>query len=57
MQQKSDRQTGLGWALGLPRIGAIVGTLLGCLFAALRWNLQTVFLAAALASALQSQPS
>jgi len=43
------RSTGLGWALGVGRIGAIVGTLLGGLFVALGWNLQAVFSAAGLA--------
>jgi AAHS family 4-hydroxybenzoate transporter-like MFS transporter len=43
------RSTGLGWALGVGRIGVIVGTLLGGLFVALGWNLQAVFFAAALA--------
>ncbi len=43
------RSTGLGWALGVGRIGAIIGTLLGGLFVALGWNLQAVFSAAALA--------
>ncbi|HEY4738321.1 MAG TPA: MFS transporter, partial [Xanthobacteraceae bacterium] len=37
------RSTGLGWALGVGRIGAIIGTLLGGLFVALSWNLPAVF--------------
>jgi AAHS family 4-hydroxybenzoate transporter-like MFS transporter len=44
------RATGLGWALGVGRTGAIVGTLLGGVFVARGWNLQAVFGAAAVAS-------
>jgi len=43
------RSTGLGWALGVGRVGAIVGTLLGGFLIALKWSLQAVFFAAALA--------
>jgi len=43
------RSTGLGWALGVGRVGAIVGTLLGGILITLKWNLQAVFFAAALA--------
>ena len=43
------RSTGLGWALGVGRVGAIVGTLLGGMLIALKWNLQMVFFAAGLA--------
>lgn len=43
------RSTGLGWALGVGRVGAIVGTLLGGVLITLKWNLQAVFFAAALA--------
>jgi AAHS family 4-hydroxybenzoate transporter-like MFS transporter len=43
------RSTGLGWALGVGRIGAIVGTLLGGVLVTLKWDLQAVFFAAAFA--------
>jgi MFS transporter, AAHS family, 4-hydroxybenzoate transporter len=43
------RSTGLGWALGIGRIGAIVGTLLGGVLVTLKWGLQAVFFVSALA--------
>ena len=43
------RSTGLGWALGVGRIGAIVGTLLGGLLVSWHFDLQGVFLVAAAA--------
>jgi AAHS family 4-hydroxybenzoate transporter-like MFS transporter len=43
------RSTGLGWALGVGRIGAIVGTLIGGVLVTLKWDLQAVFFAAAFA--------
>src|SRR5262245_44825089 len=43
------RSTGLGWALGVGRIGAIVGTLLGGLMVSRKWGLHGVFVTAALA--------
>lgn len=43
------RSTGLGWALGVGRVGAIVGTLAGGLMVSLKLGLQGVFTIAALA--------
>ncbi len=43
------RSTGLGWALGIGRVGAIVGTLLGGVLVTLQWGLQGVFFAASVA--------
>jgi AAHS family 4-hydroxybenzoate transporter-like MFS transporter len=43
------RSTGLGWALGVGRVGAIVGSLLGGVLVSLHWNLQGVFYSGALA--------
>lgn len=43
------RSTGLGWALGIGRVGAIIGTLLGGLLVSLHWGLEGVFFAAGLA--------
>ncbi len=39
------RSTGIGWALGIGRIGSIVGPLLGGLMLSLDWSLQDIFLA------------
>jgi AAHS family 4-hydroxybenzoate transporter-like MFS transporter len=41
------RSTGVGWALGIGRIGSIVGPMIGGLMLAQRWPLPTIFLAAA----------
>jgi AAHS family 4-hydroxybenzoate transporter-like MFS transporter len=46
------RSTGLGWALGIGRIGAIVGSLLGGVLVSMHWNLKGVFYSAAIACAL-----
>lgn len=39
------RSTGVGWALGVGRIGSIVGPILGGMMLSLNWNLQQIFLA------------
>lgn len=41
------RSTGVGWALGIGRIGSIVGPVIGGIMLAQRWPLPTIFLAAA----------
>jgi AAHS family 4-hydroxybenzoate transporter-like MFS transporter len=41
------RTTGIGWALGIGRIGAIVGPVVGGEFMALKWSTQGIFYAAA----------
>jgi AAHS family 4-hydroxybenzoate transporter-like MFS transporter len=41
------RATGVGWALGIGRIGSIIGPLVGGLLLAERWNPASVFMAAA----------
>lgn len=41
------RSTGVGWCLGIGRIGSIVGPLVGGMVLALHWATQSLFLAAA----------
>ncbi len=41
------RSTGVGWALGLGRLGAVVGPLLGGLMVSLKWDLAAIFAVAA----------
>ena len=41
------RSTGVGWALGIGRIGSILGPVIGGIMLAQRWPLPTIFLAAA----------
>ena len=41
------RATGVGWALGMGRIGSIVGPLVGGLLLSAKWSAASVFLAAA----------
>lgn len=41
------RSTGIGWALGIGRIGAIIGPVLGGQFMAMQWSTQNIFYAAA----------
>jgi AAHS family 4-hydroxybenzoate transporter-like MFS transporter len=43
----SLRSTGVGWALGIGRIGSIVGPLVGGLLLSFDWGMRRVFLAAA----------
>ena len=44
------RATGVGWALGIGRIGSIVGPLVGGALLAMRWSTGSVFMAAAAAA-------
>jgi MFS transporter, AAHS family, 4-hydroxybenzoate transporter len=46
----SVRATGVGWALGIGRVGSIVGPLVGGALLGLNWSAQEVFLAAAAAA-------
>ncbi len=41
------RSSGVGWALGVGRVGSIVGSLLGAVLIAQHWNLQGIFFVAA----------
>ena len=41
------RSTGIGWSLGIGRIGAIVGPVLAGQFMALHWSNERLFIAAA----------
>ncbi len=41
------RSTGAGWALGVGRVGSIIGPLLGGLMVSLQWGLQRIFAAGA----------
>jgi AAHS family 4-hydroxybenzoate transporter-like MFS transporter len=45
------RATGVGWALGIGRVGSIVGPLVGGALLTMRWSTGAVFLAAAAAAA------
>jgi AAHS family 4-hydroxybenzoate transporter-like MFS transporter len=46
----SVRATGVGWALGIGRIGSIVGPLVGGVLLAEKWSTSAVFIAAAAAA-------
>ncbi len=46
----SVRATGVGWALGVGRVGSIVGPLVGGLLLAAKWSAASVFVAAAAAA-------
>jgi AAHS family 4-hydroxybenzoate transporter-like MFS transporter len=46
----SVRSTGIGWALGIGRIGSIVGPLVGGVLLTMKWSAAAVFLAAAAAA-------
>jgi MFS transporter, AAHS family, 4-hydroxybenzoate transporter len=48
------RSTGVGWGLGIGRIGAIVGPILGGEFMRLRWSTEEIFYAAALPAAISA---
>ncbi len=48
------RSTGVGWALGIGRIGSIVGPVLGGIMLSLHWPLTTIFMAAAIPSLVGS---
>jgi AAHS family 4-hydroxybenzoate transporter-like MFS transporter len=40
----SARSTGVGWCLGIGRIGAIIGPLVGAFLVSLNWPTPTIFL-------------
>lgn len=42
--------TGVGWALGIGRVGSIVGPLVGGVLLTMKWSTAEVFVAAALAA-------
>jgi MFS transporter, AAHS family, 4-hydroxybenzoate transporter len=46
----SVRATGVGWALGVGRVGSIVGPLLGGVLLSLKWNAGELFMTAAFAA-------
>src|ERR1700744_6521721 len=46
------RTTGLGWAIGMGRLGSIAGTLLGGFILSLQWQPRTIFLAVTIAQVL-----
>lgn len=46
----SVRATGVGWALGVGRVGSIVGPLVGGILLSLQWSAGEVFVAAAMAA-------
>ena len=46
----SVRATGVGWALGIGRIGSIVGPLVGGILLSMKWSTAGVFLMAAAAA-------
>jgi AAHS family 4-hydroxybenzoate transporter-like MFS transporter len=46
----SVRATGVGWALGIGRVGSIVGPLVGGALLTLKWSAASVFLSAAVAA-------
>ena len=46
----SVRATGVGWALGIGRVGSIVGPLVGGVLLSLKWSTGEVFVAAAMAA-------
>ena len=48
------RSTGVGWALGIGRIGSIVGPIFGGIMLSLHWPLTTVFMVAAIPSLVGS---
>jgi AAHS family 4-hydroxybenzoate transporter-like MFS transporter len=46
----SVRATGVGWALGIGRIGSIVGPLVGGMLMTMKWSTASLFMAAAAAA-------
>jgi AAHS family 4-hydroxybenzoate transporter-like MFS transporter len=46
----SVRATGVGWALGIGRVGSIVGPLVGGVLLTMKWSTPSVFMAAAAAA-------
>ncbi len=50
----SVRSTGVGWALGIGRLGAIAGPFLGGVLISMHWSGRDLFVAAALPAAVAS---
>jgi AAHS family 4-hydroxybenzoate transporter-like MFS transporter len=48
------RSTGVGWALGIGRIGSIVGPVVGGILLSLGWGVTELFTAAAVPAAISS---
>lgn len=48
----SVRSTGVGWALGIGRIGSVIGPIVGGMMLSRHWPLSTIFLAAAIPAVL-----
>ena len=48
------RSTGVGWCLGIGRIGAIVGPVVGGQLMAMQWSSEQIFFAAAMAALISS---
>jgi AAHS family 4-hydroxybenzoate transporter-like MFS transporter len=48
------RSTGIGWGLGIGRVGAIVGPLLAGEFIGRQWSAQDIFLAAAVPACISA---
>jgi AAHS family 4-hydroxybenzoate transporter-like MFS transporter len=48
------RSTGIGWGLGIGRIGAIIGPVVGGALIAMKWTPRDVFLAAAIPAAISA---
>jgi AAHS family 4-hydroxybenzoate transporter-like MFS transporter len=46
----SVRSTGIGWALGIGRVGSIVGPLVGGVLLTLKWSTAEIFMTAAIAA-------
>ena len=46
----SVRSTGVGWALGIGRVGSIVGPLVGGALMTMKWSTESIFLCAAIAA-------
>ena len=50
----SVRATGVGWALGIGRVGSIIGPLVGGVLLTQKWSAAAVFMAAAAAALIAS---
>jgi AAHS family 4-hydroxybenzoate transporter-like MFS transporter len=48
------RSTGVGWALGIGRLGSIVGPVIGGILLSLKWPLGTIFVAASVPALIAS---
>ena len=53
----SVRATGVGWALGIGRVGSIIGPLVGGILIDRKWSTGTLFMTAAAAAACASLAS